>query len=487
MLVPRLFHFSSMICLYHINKYLNTNPNILPFPKGTILIKTNRISRIFNEKLLQTGQASFLGNQWQFLLTGSLIVIELAVSFGWVYGNSAPHPRIIYHESAKEASLVCDLAASEVGFSVWLIYNAGMVLVCTYQAFLVRKVPQNYNESKFIAFTMLTICITVLVYIPSYMGTTGWYRTVISCFMFLFLGYVAWVCIFVPKLYIILFRPHKNVAMRPSISSITLGVLTPTNTDNLNESTVYSRTNSEVSCVNGFQNIVFDDSWVSKLSAGGASTDVIDGNAIRNERRPSPNTSSVRFEEDILSFSVLETRRNNGCSDCVHSNNTVTEQRSDQSNHNKESIHENAEHKSHEQDKNFIKKKVSVVRFEDEVLGTVNQRKLTRRHSDICPGILKRTSNTEGGTYVYLENTKTNGRPKTSSFNFSTRFVNNAIRENRVETNTSSNDSLTFCKDKPMLPAARGHSSEAESVSELQHSEKNPKYLKRKVSVYQFQ
>lgn len=125
---------------------------------------------------------------------------------------------------------MCNLVGNQIGFSLWLIYNAGLVIVCTYQAFLVRKVPQNYNESRLIAFNMTTLCITVLVFVPSYMGTTAWYRSIISSLMLVFLGSLTWACIFAPKIYIILLRPHKNVPMRPSVTSLTLGVITPRQT-----------------------------------------------------------------------------------------------------------------------------------------------------------------------------------------------------------------------------------------------------------------
>ena len=194
---------------------------------GTILIRTNRVSRIFNEKLLRTGTISCLSNYWQLFILGCLLTTELALSIAWVFGPSTnAFKEVIYSESSKDASLVCNLTGSQIGFALWLIYNAGLVIVCTYQAFLVRKVPQNYNESRLIAFNMTTMCITILVYIPSYMGTTAWYRAVISSLMFIFLGTLTWASIFAPKIYIILFRPHKNIPMRPSVSSIKLGVIT---------------------------------------------------------------------------------------------------------------------------------------------------------------------------------------------------------------------------------------------------------------------
>ena len=240
---------------YHLNRLLASQLLVLIvspcFPRfiltGSILIKTNRVSRIFNEKLLRTGTIRCVGNYWQLLILGCLLTTEIVLLIVWVFGSSSHViPEVIYSESSKDASLVCNLTGSQIGFSLWLIYNAGLVVVCTYQAFLVRKVPHNYNESRLIAFNMTTLCITVLVYIPSYMGTTAWYRTIISSFMSLFLGTLTWTCLFAPKIYIILFRPHKNVPMRPSVSSITLGVITPSPTvaSSLSEQAMRSRQSS---------------------------------------------------------------------------------------------------------------------------------------------------------------------------------------------------------------------------------------------------
>ena len=52
-----------------------------------------------------------------------------------------------------------------------LIYNMILVTVCTGYAFKTRKIPENYNESKFIGFTMYTTCIIWLAFIPIYYGT----------------------------------------------------------------------------------------------------------------------------------------------------------------------------------------------------------------------------------------------------------------------------------------------------------------------------
>lgn len=280
-------------------------------------------------------------------------------------------PQVIYSQNSEDASLICNLAGSQIGFSLWLIYNAGLVVVCTYQAFLVRKVPQNYNESRLIAFNMTTICITVLVYIPSYMGTSAWYRTVISSFMFIFLGTLTWASIFAPKIYIILFRPHKNIPMRPSVSSITLGVITPSPTTtqpgNLSEQNTHNQQNSITPNE--------DESWEGLWANFDSSRDV-NGNEAPNEEEDSQMSES-RFLGELDVFPEPE-----------HKETTGIETKTDTGS---------------ELDENCAKmpqKKTSVVRFEDEVTTEKTEDKekqvIPRKKSNSNQGgILRRTCTSE--------------------------------------------------------------------------------------------
>ena len=192
---------------------------------GTLLTKTNRISRIFNRKLMKTGTPSFLSNKWQLLMILCLCLVECIICAVMVFFTKTGSTLTI-SDSKREVIKHC-IDLPETGLAVWWVYNAGLVLVCTYQAFLTRKLPENYNEAKFITFTMLTTCIAVTVYIPTYIGTSNIYRTTITCFVFIIGATATVTCMFVPKVYVVLFRPEKNVPMQPRNQSIRLGTISP--------------------------------------------------------------------------------------------------------------------------------------------------------------------------------------------------------------------------------------------------------------------
>uniref|UniRef100_A0A8C9PRL1 Glutamate metabotropic receptor 2 n=1 Tax=Spermophilus dauricus TaxID=99837 RepID=A0A8C9PRL1_SPEDA len=74
-----------------------------------------------------------------------------------------------------------------------------------------RKCPENFNEAKFIGFTMYTTCIIWLAFVPIFFGTAQSVQTTTMCVSVSLSGSVVLGCLFAPKLHIILFQPQKNV------------------------------------------------------------------------------------------------------------------------------------------------------------------------------------------------------------------------------------------------------------------------------------
>lgn len=190
---------------------------------GSLLAKTNRIARIFSLKTMRTGKAYFLSNRWQLVFVWLCVMMENSIAATWIIISPRKVVRVTYEQD--KVTLEC-MGESVVGVTVWATFNAALILLCTYQAFLVRKVPENYNEAKFIAFSMVTVCISGAVFVPTALGTKGLYRTILTCFLAILCCSVALVCLFGPKLYIIFFRPEKNQPHLPETEP-RLGALRP--------------------------------------------------------------------------------------------------------------------------------------------------------------------------------------------------------------------------------------------------------------------
>ena len=92
------------------------------------------------------------------------------------------------------------------GFIASCVYNLLLILACCYYAFRTRKVPSNYNESKFIAAsvysTMLLVSAAALVY-----STVSDVATMKAafCVVVLLNAYLTLACVYLPKLYAVRF------------------------------------------------------------------------------------------------------------------------------------------------------------------------------------------------------------------------------------------------------------------------------------------
>uniref|UniRef100_A0A4W5QD54 G-protein coupled receptor family C group 6 member A n=1 Tax=Hucho hucho TaxID=62062 RepID=A0A4W5QD54_9TELE len=103
----------------------------------------------------------------------------------------------------------CD-EGSQVAFGVMLGYIAVLVLVCFACAFKGRKLPQKYNEARFITFSMLLYLMSWVMFVPVYVTTSGKYLPAVEMVVILISNYGVLSCHFFPKCYIILFKKEHN-------------------------------------------------------------------------------------------------------------------------------------------------------------------------------------------------------------------------------------------------------------------------------------
>ncbi|XP_070823099.1 G-protein coupled receptor family C group 6 member A [Chaetodon trifascialis] len=99
---------------------------------------------------------------------------------------------------------------SYLAFGVMLGYIAVLAFGCFICAFKGRKLPQQYNEAKFITFSMLLYLISWLLFVPVYVTTSGVYLPAVEMVVILISNYGILSCHFFPKCYIILFKKDQN-------------------------------------------------------------------------------------------------------------------------------------------------------------------------------------------------------------------------------------------------------------------------------------
>uniref|UniRef100_A0A4X1TDQ4 G-protein coupled receptor family C group 6 member A n=2 Tax=Sus scrofa TaxID=9823 RepID=A0A4X1TDQ4_PIG len=110
-------------------------------------------------------------------------------------------PRVIILE-CEEGSILA--------FGTMLGYIAILAFICFIFAFKGRKLPENYNEAKFITFGMLIYFIAWITFIPIYTTTFGKYLPAVEIIVILISNYGILCCTFFPKCYVILCKQDTN-------------------------------------------------------------------------------------------------------------------------------------------------------------------------------------------------------------------------------------------------------------------------------------
>ncbi|XP_069618618.1 vomeronasal type-2 receptor 26-like [Ranitomeya imitator] len=120
-----------------------------------------------------------------------------------------PFPQ--YNTQSKPGIIIveCNEGSS---FTLWILlgYLFLLATISFIVAFLARRPPDSFNEAQFITFSMLAFLSVWISFIPASLSAQGIYVVAMEIFAILASSWALVICMFLPKCFIILFRPNMN-------------------------------------------------------------------------------------------------------------------------------------------------------------------------------------------------------------------------------------------------------------------------------------